>query len=346
MNTRYGFSTLSAALGILSLTLGLTLVSCGEKIESDAVARKMLSQKQIGILDSFQSAALAKNTLKEKTRRTIHIIVPESYYTEAESRYPVVYFLHGFDESPDFLWKNRKYIAKLMADGTLPEMILVEPDCWTKLGGGFYANSPVTGFYEDYLTRELVAFIDANFRTIPETAARGLAGFSMGGFGALSQGLKHPDVYGAVFSLSPGVLAPDGLAVAMKDWAGDSKFLKAYAAVFSPAKRAVPKLDGSAADNAVCADWNSGFGDWDARIAAYQAQPARLSALRIECGDSDKYRFIREGCAYIDTALTAAGIEHQSAVFSGGHRLTLSKLADDILPFMGANLAVKWSGDE
>ncbi|HPS43189.1 MAG TPA: alpha/beta hydrolase-fold protein [Treponemataceae bacterium] len=324
--------------------LALALVSCSGGPRSSKEARKALAEKRYGIVDSFTSKALAVSALKENATRPIQITLPPSYYANPKLRYPVLYFLHGHSEGPGSLFKNGKYIAKLMADKAIPEMIIVEPDGSTRYGGGFYANSPMTGNYEDYLTGELIAFIDANYRTIPEASARGIAGFSMGGFGALARAMGHPDLYGAVYAFAPGVLAPEGLPVAMEAWNDDAQFLNAYASVFSPTPGAaepgrIPRFDGTDADRATIADWYSGFGDWDKKIAAYRAKGTKLKAIKIAYGRNDEYRFIREGCEYLHDALDQAGIAHEFSQVSGGHRLGVSLVVEDILPFIGAHLA-------
>ncbi len=73
----------------------------------------------------------------------------------------------------------------------------------TPLGCSWYVNSPVTGNWEDFVIRELVPYVDANFRTLPRRDSRGIAGEFMGGYGALRLGMIHPDVFGAVYALHP-----------------------------------------------------------------------------------------------------------------------------------------------
>ncbi|HYO90759.1 MAG TPA: alpha/beta hydrolase-fold protein, partial [Pyrinomonadaceae bacterium] len=85
---------------------------------------------------------------------------------------------------------------------TVAEMIVVMPDCFTRLGGSQYINSTATGRYEDYLIEEVVPFVDARFRTIPEAGARAVMGKSSGGYGALVLGMRHADVFGLLASHS------------------------------------------------------------------------------------------------------------------------------------------------
>lgn len=334
-----------AALRVCIAGLIIALASCSRIPESNIAAKKAKNAKALYLVDSFKSAALARNTLKENPYRPISIILPPSYYAKPESRYPVVYFLHGYKEVPGLLANNKNYIGKLMGEGIIPQMIIVEPDCTTKYGGGFYANSPVTGNYEDYLARELIAFIDANYRTISNSSARGISGCSMGGFGALAVGLRHSDRFGVVFAISPAILAPDGLSDAWAAWSKDHDFLDAYASVFSPlpsGKSAgrIPTLDGSPDDNALCALWYSGVGDWGDKIAAYSRLTAKLVAFKIAYSSYDNFPYIRAGSESLHAQLTALGVPHDFEVLTESvHPISLTLITKDLLPFMGRNLS-------
>lgn len=155
--------------------------------------------------------------------------LPPSYATQQARRYPVAFYLHGAggDESN---WLNQGRLAStldsLVAAGA-PEMIVVMPDgddgfytTWNFLGDwpGCRRTRPPNAepadsycvpwpHYDDYIARDLVAFIDARYRTRAGRQHRGIAGLSMGGFGAIALTLGYPDVFGAAASHS-GVLAP------------------------------------------------------------------------------------------------------------------------------------------
>jgi enterochelin esterase family protein len=90
----------------------------------------------------------------------------------------------------------------LIGAGKIRPMIAVMPDCFTHYGGSQYINSSATGRYEDYLTEELVAFVDENFRSVADKSARAVMGKSSGGYGALICGLRHADKFGLVCSTS------------------------------------------------------------------------------------------------------------------------------------------------
>lgn len=128
------------------------------------------------------------------------VVVPDSYGTE-QTKYPVVYLLHGY--SGNYLdWITR--VPELRGYADEFHLIIVCPD------GGFsswYFDSPVdsTIRYETFMTKELIPDIDARYRTIPDRAHRGICGLSMGGHGALYLAIRHPGEFGATAAISGGV---------------------------------------------------------------------------------------------------------------------------------------------
>ena len=82
------------------------------------------------------------------------------------------------------------------------EMIIVMPNAYTRYQGSMYSSSLTTGDWENFIARELVAYIDSHYRTISNRMSRGLAGHSMGGYGTLRIGMKHPDVFSSIYALS------------------------------------------------------------------------------------------------------------------------------------------------
>ena len=73
------------------------------------------------------------------------------------------------------------------------DMIVVLPDSKTVHNGSMYSSSVTTGDFERFISRDLVEYIDAHYRTIRKRSSRGLVGHSMGGYGATRIGMKHPD---------------------------------------------------------------------------------------------------------------------------------------------------------
>ncbi len=132
----------------------------------------------------------------------------------AASPLPVVYLLHGFGASGKE-WQDAGGLLELLDDligsGTIAPLIAVMPSA----GKSWYVDSARfggPGDYETAIIKTLVEEIDHRFPTSKSAAGRGVVGISMGGFGALRLAFKHPDVFGSVVALSPGLFEPGGLS--------------------------------------------------------------------------------------------------------------------------------------
>jgi hypothetical protein len=137
--------------------------------------------------------------------RKLAVYLPAGY-EDAAQRYPVIYYLPSpiakFDE--DFYrGQVRGVLDRAVAGGEIDTVIFVAVDMATPLGCSWYVNSPVTGNWEDFMVRELVPYVDANFRTLAGRDSRGIAGDFMGGYGAIRFGMTHPEVFGTVYALHP-----------------------------------------------------------------------------------------------------------------------------------------------
>jgi enterochelin esterase family protein len=159
----------------------------------------------------FKSRALEGNALGDPAERQISIYLPPGYDVEANrnQRYPVVYVLSGFTGRGRMLlnatgWGESldRRIDRLVKTRRVRPLIAVLPDCFTRLGGSQYLDSTATGRYETHLTRELVPWVDDNYRTMSRARNRAVMGKSSGGYGALVLGMRHPDVFGAIASHS------------------------------------------------------------------------------------------------------------------------------------------------
>jgi S-formylglutathione hydrolase len=156
------------------------------------------------IYDTIHSPSLEGNLLKDPSTKPMTIYLPPSY-DEGDSLYPVIYYLHGYT-ADNTMWVNwfsiHNIMDNLIKQGKVQEMIIVMPDAYNKYGGSFYTNSSVAGKYEDYMTSDIIEFIDGKYRTLPQRESRGIGGGSMGGYGAMKLAMKHPDIYSAVVSHS------------------------------------------------------------------------------------------------------------------------------------------------
>ena len=128
----------------------------------------------------------------------VTVITPDSY--RKGKAFPVVYLLHGYSDDHT-RWSEGDHIGNL-ADQY--DVVVVMPD------GGFsswYFDSPIMPEYkyETFVSKELVNYVDKNYKTIADRQGRAITGLSMGGHGALYLAIRHQDVYANVGSLSGGV---------------------------------------------------------------------------------------------------------------------------------------------
>jgi S-formylglutathione hydrolase FrmB len=151
------------------------------------------------------SSILKDNPLGDPHVRKLHVWLPPQYNKSRNKRFPVLYDLVGYTGSglSHTAWKNfgenvQERAARLIHARRMSPAILVFPDCFTALGGNQYINSSAIGNYADYLTREIIPFIDGELRTLASRDARGCFGKSSGGYGAIVHGMKYPKYWGAI----------------------------------------------------------------------------------------------------------------------------------------------------
>src|SRR3954469_3945390 len=132
-------------------------------------------------IETIDSQALRTNPLRDPARRRVAVWLPPSYAAAPERRYPVIYWLAGFTGTGEMMFQGSPWqpglgerLDRLVGSGAMGEVIVVAPDCFTRLGGSQYIDSPATGAYETHLTTELIPEIDRRFRTRAERAARGV----------------------------------------------------------------------------------------------------------------------------------------------------------------------------
>lgn len=91
----------------------------------------------------------------------------------------------------------------MIAAKKIEPLIVVMPNGRNRFLGSYYVNSPVTGRWSDFIADEIVKRVDGTYRTIAKPESRGVAGHSMGGYGAIRFGMERPDVFRAVYAMSP-----------------------------------------------------------------------------------------------------------------------------------------------
>jgi enterochelin esterase-like enzyme len=157
----------------------------------------------------YDSARLADNPWGDPATRPLHVWLPPQYDQSKGRgrgrRFPVLFDLVGFTGSgPSHTnWRNfdenvPERAARLVHQRKMAPCIIVFPDCFTSLGGNQYVNSSAVGRYADYLTRELIPYVDGEFRTLADREHRGCFGKSSGGYGAMLHGMKYTRYWGAI----------------------------------------------------------------------------------------------------------------------------------------------------
>jgi len=131
-------------------------------------------------------------------------ILPQNYsfVLARNKRYPVVYLLHGWSGHFDS-WEKNTGLVHYAAEH---QLIIITPEG----NNGWYTDSAsnTTDKYETYILQELIPDVDSRFRTIAQRQGRGVIGFSMGGYGALKFGFKHPEAFSFVASMSGALDGP------------------------------------------------------------------------------------------------------------------------------------------
>ncbi len=291
----------------------------------------------------IHGAALEGNLEGDAADRDVFVFLPPSYSRERSRRYPVVYALHGYSIGAE-QWTHEIHVPQTI-EGAFAlgakEMIVVLPDSKTVHNGSMYSSSVTTGNFEQFIAHDVVAYVDAHYRTIANRKSRGLVGHSMGGYGATRIGMKHADVFGSLYIMSPCCLSPRPAAPANPEnektleavkTAEDSAKLPfslrtqlASAAAWSPDPKNPPLyLDLPVKDGVpqpeVIAKWtaNSPLAFIDQYIDGLR----QYRAIAIDVGDKDR---LRVDTAKLHDALDKYGIANSFEVYPGTHT---SRVAD------------------
>jgi enterochelin esterase-like enzyme len=326
--------------------------------------------------------SLESNLLGDSPDRDVFVYLPPSYQTSRNRRYPVVYMLHGYGLTAE-RWVPFIGMPSLadkdIAAGTSKEMILVSPDAYNKYNGSMYSSSPTNGDWETFITQELVAYIDAHYRTLATRESRGLMGHSMGGYGTWRLGMKYPEVYSSIYAMSSCCLMnnpqPPG---AGRGGAGAAKQAPANNdKQATPAAPAAPAAAGNAAGGrggrggggfantpmAEAAAWSSNpkrpplffdqpteDGKFRPEIAAKWVANSPLAMVDQYLGSLRKFKAIAMDVGLqdslagsnrqMDAALTQFDIAHTFETYEGTHTSNVKdRFEQKVLPFFSTNLS-------
>jgi S-formylglutathione hydrolase len=306
-------------------------------------------------------ASLAGNLMKESAEPEVSIYLPPSYARERSRRYPVVYLLHGYTGTDlgyfgSATGRQLHVIAERVFGTTAAkEMILVMPNCMNAYGGCMYSNSATAGNWEGYVADDLVAYMDSHYRTLATRASRGLAGHSMGGYGALRIAMKRPDVFSAVYALSSCCLNEGTVRPPQNGTPSAAESVKtveearsnraaqgtlARAAAWSPNPANPPLYLDLPTKNgevqaAVAVKWaaNSPV----AMLDQYVANLKKYTAVAMDIGLQDN--LITSNQVFVD-ALKRNGLAHTYETYEGDHGNRIpQRLEEHVLPFFSKHLS-------
>jgi S-formylglutathione hydrolase FrmB len=319
----------------------------------------------------IDSAALRGNLVGDPSERTVWVYLPQGH-DASDADYPLFVGLAGFTGSGAKLlaWQSfgenlPQRLDRLVAEGKMGPVVAAFPDCFTSLGGNQYVNSAALGHWEEFLLDEMVPEIERSFRVQRDPRRRAVFGRSSGGYGALVQGLRHGDHWGAVACHSGDIYfeiaylrdMPRALDVLARHDGDVRKFLEhlgsaskirgeemyalmllAMSATYDPDPRA-PMGIRLPVDPHTCEPIDERWRRWlehdPLRMLERTACQAALRSLRglfIDCGFKDQYGLHYGARAFV-RRLTALGIRCRFDEFDDNHsgidyRLDLS------LPFL------------
>lgn len=322
------------------------------------IAYQSTAQQTTGKVVSFvlKSKAL-QNAGGENPNRKVSVYLPPDY-DQAGKRFPVIYYLHGF-MGTDSLYNPMKAILDAgISKKKIRSFILVQANQYTLFEGSFYSNSSLTGNWSDFTAKELVEYMDKNFKTIPNRDSRGIAGHSMGGYGAIKIAMLYPDVFSSMYALSPGLLA------FVKEFGPNSdsfkelarvktteelkktyyaKVLVAVARAWSPNPNKPPfycdvpftyEGDKMIVNQQVLDKWNENMPVY--MVDKYADNLRKLKAIKLDWGRNDSQRFPVQ-CGMFSQRLENLGIEHYAEEYIGNHGnkiwSTDGRVLNDMLPF-------------
>ncbi|HET8965179.1 MAG TPA: alpha/beta hydrolase-fold protein [Candidatus Acidoferrum sp.] len=223
-------------------------------------------------------------------------VLPPSYDSDKARKFPVLYFFHGLGDNEQMFVHGGAFnlVQDLWERKEIGEFLIVTPEA----GATFYINSHSGKVrYEDFLVQEFLPAIESRYRIHPGRANRGVSGVSMGGYGALHLGFRHPELFAAVSAHSPALI--DRIPAVASPSAGSGMRSRVLGETF-----------GSPPDPAF----------WQRNSPMTLARTANLSGLKIyfDCGEQDDYGF-EEGAKSLDKILGSRHTAHEAHIYPGRH---------------------------
>ena len=237
------------------------------------------------------------------------IYLPESY-DHSHRYYPVLYLFHGmWGNHTDWVQSGevQRTASELIASGLIPEMIIVMPD---GLIDGFYINNYDGSVrWEDFFYQEFLPDIENRYRIAANRNNRGLAGLSMGGYGALYHGFMHRDLFEVCYALSAGVIEVDPV----DDLSALSDFQKNFnEKLWGPLN--ADKLPAGYAKHSI-QEMVKGMDPYSPPPPYMPGMPG-LPAITLDCGDDD---FLLKENVHLALLLKEKNIPFELRIRDGAH---------------------------
>jgi S-formylglutathione hydrolase FrmB len=326
-----------------------------------AVATAVLSAAPVAAQDqaratlmTFHSPSIEGNLEGNPAERKAIVVTPPGYDENPDRRYPVIYYLHGYWAPVEAQQAGfRLHEAVQAASEAGNDFIMVMPDGYSLLRGGFYSSGPTVGDYENMVATDLVAWVDSTLRTIAQAASRGLAGHSMGGYGTIRVAMKNPGVFSSIYMMSacclpPMTMTPDQARAIAAMTPADleaAQFAQlagvSTAATWSPdpASEHFLKIDtGLQADGTIDPLVNQRLAANSPLVLLPQYLPAlaALEGFAIDIGDAD---FLLEGNRAFMAELDRFGVDYEFELYEGDHGNRIAeRIRTEVMPFFANHL--------
>jgi enterochelin esterase-like enzyme len=323
-----------------------------------ALHLSLITFAQTGKVVSFvlNSKAL-QNAGGEDPNRKVSVYLPPNYDATSQ-HYPVIYYLHGFMGKDNIFPQMQAILDAGISKQKIRPFIFVQADQYTLFEGSFYSNSSLTGNWDEFESKELVEYIDKNYRTIANRESRGIAGHSMGGYGAFKIGMLHPEVFSSIYALSPGLVA------FVKEFGPNSKsfydvqqvktveelkktyypkVLVAVGRAWSPNPNKPPFFcdfpftyegDKMIVNQAVLDKWEANMPLY--MVDKYAENLRKMTAIKLDWGRNDSPRFPVQ-IGMLSQRLENLGINHFAEEYIGDHGNKIwtndGRVLNDLLPF-------------
>jgi len=266
--------------------------------------------------DRADCRAFRSAILHSPVRYCVYLPASYSAADAKAKKYPVLYLLHGLGGNEQAMALDGEWtgLQDLRRENKVGEFLVVAPDGWDT----FYINSRDGKTpYGDFFLREFITFVERTYRVQTERAARGITGFSMGGYGALRVAFAHPELFGSVSAHSGALMRepPQGVS--------------AVASSGNPAAQLLANVFGNPIDR--------NFWELNSPFVLARKNPQLLRKMKIyfDCGTEDSYGFYR-GASELHEALDSLKIPHEFHLYPGGHSISY------LLAHRGASFEFHW----